>query len=156
VSAAPVGPDYRTNYEPGDVLDSKGRTVTEADIVTFAGLSGDFHSLHIDEVFARQGPFGGRIAHGFLVLALASGLMYFDDNLVQAFYGLDRVRFVSPVRPGDTIRVRTEVTGLAPHKEGRSVASLDVRITNQLDELVAVMSMKLLVNRPSEPAGPPA
>src|SRR5262249_39456780 len=77
----------------GDVWHSPaGRTITESDLVGFAGVSGDFFALHTDEAWAEGTRFGGRIAHGMLVLSVASGLWHLDPDVVVALYGLDRVR----------------------------------------------------------------
>jgi acyl dehydratase len=99
--------NYFDDLAVGDRFVSRARTVTEADIALFSGLSGDYHPLHTDEVYARTGPFGRRIAQGCLTLSLATGLefslMGSNESRVIAFYGMDRVRFVKPVFIGDTI-----------------------------------------------------
>src|SRR5690348_15612293 len=112
---------YFEDFEIGDRFVSPGRTVTEADIALFAGLSGDYTPVHVDSVAAMRSRFGGRIAHGGLTLAIASGLEFSlvgpSGDRVVAFYGLDGVRFVRPVRPGDTVRVIGEVVALEPRRE---------------------------------------
>src|SRR5205085_4745708 len=88
---------------------TRGRTITESDIMNFAGLSGDFIELHTNEQYARQSPFGRRIAHGMLTLSISTGLMVqmnLITDTVVAFYGIDKLRFVKPVFIGDTIHVR--------------------------------------------------
>src|SRR5436190_23347192 len=103
---------YYEDFIEGAEHVTRGRTITEADIVNFAGLSGDFIELHTNEEYARQAPFGRRIAHGLLTLSIATGLMI-QMNLVTdtvvAFYGIDKLRFIKPVFIGDTIHVRKKV-----------------------------------------------
>jgi len=93
------------DWEIGAEFVSPARTVTEADIVAFAGISGDYNPLHIDEEYCKQTQFGTRIAHGPLVYAIAAGLLFqlhlYDDTLI-AFLGFDSLKFTKPVKPGDT------------------------------------------------------
>ncbi len=100
------------DYEVAQVIHSPARTVTEADIVAFAGLSGDFNPLHVDEQFARRTAFRGRVAHGLLVEAIASGLAHATgifDGTISALAEIE-IRFLSPVRAGDTLHLALEVT----------------------------------------------
>src|SRR5881628_2360608 len=99
---------YYEDFQAGMSFESRGRTITEADIVNFAGLSGDFIELHTNEEYARQSPFGRRIAHGALVFSVSIGLMTqmnLINETVMAFYGVDKLRFTKPVFPGDTVHV---------------------------------------------------
>lgn len=91
---------YFEDYEIGSKFVTSARTVTETDIVNFAGLSGDWFPLHTDEEYARKTVFKGRVAHGMLTLSIASGLLVrsglvFPESLI-AFYGMDKVRFTAP------------------------------------------------------------
>jgi acyl dehydratase len=100
----------------GERFTTTQRTMTEADIQTYAGLSGDFHAYHTNEVLAREGAFGGRICHGLLSLSVVSGLFrcrlgLFDGSSL-AVLGIGKLRFSKPVRPGDTIRAELEVVDL--------------------------------------------
>lgn len=109
------------DFEVGGRYVTPGRTMTEADIQAYAGLSGDFHAYHTDDVVAREGAFGGRICHGPLTLAVMSGLFrsrlgLFDGTGV-ATLGVTKVRFSKPVRPGDTIHGELEVIS---RRESRS------------------------------------
>lgn len=92
------------DIEVGSTFQTSRRTVTEADIAAFAGVSGDFNPIHVDEIFAREEtPFGGRIAHGPLVLGMSYGMRSVrDDWKILALAGCER-RFRSPVYPGDTV-----------------------------------------------------
>lgn len=98
---------YYEDFEPGRVITTPGRTITEADITAFAGLSGDFNPLHTDEVFARGVGLAGRIAHGPMVLGMAFGLgarAGLFDETVLGLLGVQRT-FEQAVRPADTLRV---------------------------------------------------
>jgi oxepin-CoA hydrolase/3-oxo-5,6-dehydrosuberyl-CoA semialdehyde dehydrogenase len=138
----------------GDTLITHRRTVTEADIVQFAGLSGDFFYAHMDDIAAKESPiFGNRVAHGYFVVSAAAGL--FVDPApgpVLANYGLENLRFTKPVYIGDTIRVRLTVkqkTAKDP-VEGQplqGVVEWDVEVSNQHGEAVAIYSIMTLVRR---------
>jgi 3-hydroxybutyryl-CoA dehydratase len=126
-----------TLTEPGAELTTRGRTITEADLVSFSSLTGDWHPQHCDSEWAAASRFGERVAHGMLVLSYAVGLMPFDPERVVALRGLDGVTFKRPVRVGDTIRVRSRVSDARPLDEGHELVSLDWRVVNQRDEVVA-------------------
>ncbi|WP_137290821.1 MaoC family dehydratase [Natronorubrum halophilum] len=122
------------------------RTITEADIVNYAGVSGDFGDIHVSEEAAKNTAFGRRIAPGNMVHAIAETIGI--NWAVEAFsYGHDTIRFVNPVFIGDTITVHTEVTDVAEYNEefGRIVNTYTV--TNQRDETVLVDDHILLVKR---------
>jgi acyl dehydratase len=140
--------NYFDDLAIGDRFVSRSRTVTEADLTLFSGLSGDYHPLHTDEVYARQGPFGRRIAQGCLTLSLATGLefslMGSDESRIIAFYGMDRVRFVKPVFIGDTIRLEGEVTALDGRDETSGVVTAHHEIKNERDETVAALDKRTL------------
>jgi acyl dehydratase len=138
---------YFGDFEIGEKFVTKGRTITEADIVFFSGFSGDWHQLHTNIEYARKGPFGERIAHGFLVLSAASGLMPLEDMAIVAFYGMDKVRFVKPTKIGDTIHVEMEVVDKKDQNETGGVVSLNSTIKNQKGEDVAILMMKLLIGK---------
>ncbi|MEO7083364.1 MAG: phenylacetic acid degradation bifunctional protein PaaZ [Gemmatimonadaceae bacterium] len=137
----------------GDALVSPRRTVTEADIVNFAGVSGDFFYAHMDEIAARDSLFERRVAHGYFVLSAAAGL--FVDGApgpVLANYGLESLRFVKPVYPGDTIRATLTVKQKTAKedREGQvpqGVVAWDVDVRNQNDESVAIYTILTLVRK---------
>ena len=141
---------YFEDYTIDDVRTSRGRTVTEADIVNFAGLSGDFVELHTNEEFAKKSPFGRRIAHGALVFSISTGLMT-QMNLVNdtviAFYGMDKLRFTGPVFIGDTVRVVKRVAELKAKDDDRGVITFETQVLNQRNEAVIVYTDKLMVKR---------
>jgi 3-hydroxybutyryl-CoA dehydratase len=138
---------YFDELAEGTVLESRGRTITEADVVGFAGLSGDFHPLHTDAEYAKEARFGERIAHGMLTLAVASGLIELSPTAVQAFAGMDRVRFLQPVLFGDTVKVRSEVRALESIDDSCGRAVLDISVLNQKDVTVLVFQMRLVVGK---------
>jgi oxepin-CoA hydrolase/3-oxo-5,6-dehydrosuberyl-CoA semialdehyde dehydrogenase len=137
----------------GDTLFTHRRTVTEADVVNFAGISGDNFYAHMDDLAARRSIFERRVAHGYFVLSAAAGLFVDPgEGPVLANYGLESLRFVKPVYPGDTIRVRLTVkqkTAKETPKDGvpQGVVAWDVEVTNQHDEPVAVYTILTLVRR---------
>lgn len=130
---------YFEEFQIGDVVVSAGRTITEADIVSFAGLSGDYNQIHTDAEFARQGMFGKRVAHGLLGLAMATGLsaqLGFIEGTVLAFRELTW-KFSLPTFIGDTIHVRATVAQLKPMRRlGGGSVTLDVQVINQEAKVV--------------------
>ena len=149
----PVHPfrKYFDELEIGETLLTHRRTVTESDVVAFAGISGDFFYAHMDEVAARESLFERRVAHGYFVLSAAAGL--FVDPApgpVLANYGLEGLRFVKPVYIGDTIRARLtcKQRTLKEDREGQvpqGVVHWDVEVTNQDGDPVAVYTILTLV-----------
>ena len=145
---------YFEDLQIGDSLLTHRRTVTEADIVAFGGLSGDYFYMHFDEIAARESPFGQRIAHGYFVLSAAAGLFVSPaPGPVLANYGLDTLRFVKPVGIGDTIQARlTAKRKIDRNKKdakgvGQGVVAWDVEVSNQNDELVASYDILTLVQK---------
>ncbi|KQW00781.1 phenylacetic acid degradation bifunctional protein PaaZ [Rhizobacter sp. Root1221] len=146
---------FRRHFEDlhiGDSLLTHRRTVTEADIVAFGGLSGDYFYMHFDEIAAKASPFGKRIAHGYFVLSAAAGLFVSPaPGPVLANYGLDTLRFVKPVGIGDTIQARltakrkTDRNKRDAHGVGQGVVAWDVEVRNQDGDLVASYDILTLV-----------
>lgn len=133
--------------EVGDAIETAGRTITGADIANFAGVSGDFNSLHTDAERMAESSFGERIAHGALVFSVATGLLWQARDRpshVVALYGIDRLRFVSPVFVGDTIGVTAEVVEKEPreHPTASGIVRYDTTVSNQEGE--TVLSCELL------------
>ena len=127
---------------------SRGRTITEADVVAFSGLTGDHHPQHTDAVWAGAGPFGGIVAHGMLVLSYALGLVALDTERIVALRRFEDVVFKRPVRIGDTIRVEAK---LARPDEGRGLEGWEWRILNQNDELVIRAKVEAVVRGEDDP-----
>lgn len=143
-------PRFFEDLQPGEIHISRGRTITETDIVQFAGLSGDFTPLHVDDEFAKTSAFGRRIAHGALVFSISTGLVtqlnLLTDTLI-AFYGIEKLRFTKPVFIGDTIHVVKKVTEMLERGADRGVVTFSTTVLNQREEPVLVYSDKLVVKR---------
>lgn len=140
---------YWEDIEVGVEHASSGRTVTEADIVNFAGLSGDFNNMHIDEEFAKKTVFKGRVAHGMLVLSIATGLWFTMPRLATvAFMGLEDWRFKGAVKPGDTVHIKRRLAEKREHKRpSMGFLIFEVNVYNQRDEVVQTGRWVILVNR---------
>jgi oxepin-CoA hydrolase/3-oxo-5,6-dehydrosuberyl-CoA semialdehyde dehydrogenase len=158
VNDTPIHP-FRSYFEDlkiGDSLLTHRRTVGEADIVAFGGISGDYFYMHFDEIAAKDSQFGKRIAHGYFVLSAAAGLFVSPaPGPVLANYGLDALRFVKPVGIGDTIRARLTAKRKTDRNKkddkgvGQGVVAWDVEVTNQHGELVASYDILTLVAKRS-------
>lgn len=139
---------YFEELEVGQKMTSRGRTITEADIVNFAGVSGDYNPIHTDADFASKTPFGQRIAHGMLGLSAATGQAYalgFMERTVIAFMGLEW-KFRAPVLIGDTITVNIEVTEKKDAKRmGGGLVTLDIKVVNQRGEVTQKGEWTVLV-----------
>jgi 3-hydroxybutyryl-CoA dehydratase len=142
------------DFTPGTAVRTRARTVTEADIAAFAGLSWDFHPLHTDEEYARGTAFGTRIAHGPLVYAMSIGIMpidFFGDAIV-AFLGVEELRHRLPVFAGDTIDVSATVSAATPTSKGDSgVVKIRYVTANQREEVVMEMTVTFLMRRQDAP-----
>jgi acyl dehydratase len=111
---------YFQDVEVGQQWESLGRTITEADIVNFAGLSGDFNPIHIDHEFAKTTPFRRPIAHGLLVFSVASGLGLFAPPMrTLAIVSIKDWQFKGPIFVGDTIHVRSTLLAKEERSRGR-------------------------------------
>jgi len=140
---------YFDDIEVGEEYESPGRTVTETDIVLFAGLSGDYNVLHTDAEFMKSSIFGERIAHGLLGLAIQSGLFTRATAAFAtlAFVGL-RWKFKGPIKIGDTIRLRARVAAKKPtSKPDRGLVTVERFVLNQRGEVVQEGETDLLVER---------
>jgi acyl dehydratase len=144
-------PLYFEDVEVGFRFETPSRTVTEADLVAFAGVSGDFNPLHTDRVYAAQSIYGERIAHGALVLSLATGLRQrvgLFDGTLMGLLEIRSWRFLAPVRIGDTIRVATEIAELREtSKPDRGIMVQRVEVLNQDDALVGSGELVALLRR---------
>jgi acyl dehydratase len=144
---------YYEDFEVGERRTTPGRTITEGDITSFAGLSGDWHQLHTDVTYAAATPFGERIAHGMLVLSIGSALAFrlgqyevLPKSFI-AFYGMEEVRFTAPVKIGDTIHLEMEVCALEPKGNDRGIVATRNEILNQHDQVVCTFTTKILCGR---------
>jgi acyl dehydratase len=132
---------------------SPGRTITDADLVAFAGLTGDYSELHTSDVYAKNSQFGRRVAHGMLGLAYAHGLMWARTGELRdtaiAFLGIGDWRFVAPIFIGDTIFVNYRIADLRDSKSRptQAIATFDVDVVNQDGEVVQRGRKSLLVSK---------
>jgi acyl dehydratase len=145
---------YFEEFNIGDTITSAGRTITEADIIAFAGLSGDWNAIHTDAEFSKSTMFGERIAHGLLGLSIASGLatrLGFIDGTIIAFMGLEW-KFRAVIKIGDTIHVRVQIAETKPvPRLGGGLVTFNVEVLNQRDEVCQKGSWTMLVKL--KPAG---
>ncbi len=140
---------YFEEFEVGQRFVSTGRTITESDIVTFAGLSGDYNQIHTDAQFCEDSPFGERIAHGLLVLSIASGLVAQSgmiEGTVIAFREINNWKFIKPVFIGDTVHVTTEVLETKFYRRlGSGKVEIELSVINQEDDVVMKGSWSVIM-----------
>jgi acyl dehydratase len=139
------------DFSVGDKVSSMAITVTEAHVVTWAGLTMDFYPLHMDKEYAARTPFKERIVHGPLTFAMAVGLMgmtgYAKDSVI-AWLGVDNMRIPAPVKIGDTIRLHVEITELKETRNpDQGFALMRYEVVNQREEPVMTFDMKFLMHR---------
>jgi acyl dehydratase len=139
------------DFSVGDKVTSMAITVTEAHLVTWAGLTMDYYPLHMDKEYAAGTPFKERIAHGPLTFALAVGLMgttgYAKDSVI-AWLGVTDMRIPAPVKIGDTIRLHAEITELRETKNpNQGLTVMRYEVVNQRDETVMTFDMRFLMHR---------
>ena len=131
---------YFEDFTVGQRIVSPGRTVTESDVVSFAGLSGDYNQIHVDVEYAKASQFGQRISHGLLGLAIASGLAVqtgIMEGTIIAFREIREWKFIKPVFIGDTIHVEIEVLELKDMRRiGVGGVVISMEIVNQNEEKV--------------------
>jgi hypothetical protein len=142
---------YWEEWEIGKSFQTAARTVTETDIVNFAGISGDYNPLHINEEYCKTTQFGTRIAHGPLVYSIAAGLLFqlhlYDDTLI-AFLGFESLKFTKPVKIGDTIYAKVVVTELTEtSKQDRGVMKRQLNVINQHGDIVQDAIQAFLMKR---------
>ncbi len=144
---------YFEEFEVGQRFTSPGRTVTEADVVNFAGLSGDFDTIHTDAVYAQQTPFGQRVAHGLLGLSIASGLAVRTgvlEGTVIAFREIRDWKFSHPLFIGDTIHVEIDLEERKPlPRLGGGAIILMLKVMNQNDQIVMKGRWSVLIKSKS-------
>jgi acyl dehydratase len=150
---------YLQDLHPGDEWESPARTVTETDVVNFAGISGDYNPLHLDHEAARSTPFGRPIAHGLLGLAMASGLASHAPRVrTLAFLAILEWSFLEPIFFGDTLRVVSEVVKVEPRARGRrGVVTWRRSLVNQRGAVVQQgITQTLVEGRPRAGEAAPA
>jgi acyl dehydratase len=146
--------EYLDDYTVGEKIISPARTITEADIINFAGFTGDWHPLHTDVEYAAKTPFKGRITHGMLTLSIGMALpfrlgpysSYLPKSFI-AFYGMDEVRFTAPNRIGDTIHCEVEVLEITEKGKDKGILTTRNLIKNQKDEILVSFVLKLFCGK---------
>ena len=153
-----MGEVRRTGYTYADLhvgmtFRSPGRTITDADLVAFAGLTGDYSELHTSDVYAKSSQFGRRVAHGMLGLAHAHGLMWARTGELRetaiAFLGINEWKFAGPVFVGDTIFVNYRIAELrdSTSKPTQAIAVFDVEVETQDKRIVQRGRKALLLSK---------
>ena len=147
---APGRAKTAADFPVGATITTRGRTITEFDVASFAALTWDSYPLHTDEEWSKSSPFGERIAGGPLTFSYAVGLMcvsnWYEDAIV-AFLGAKDMQLLGPVKIGDTIKVSVEVLENRPaSKSGRAVVTTKYTVLNQRDEAVLTMEPTFLMN----------
>jgi 3-hydroxybutyryl-CoA dehydratase len=144
---------YFEDYKLGETFVSPGRTITEADIVIFSALTGDWHPLHTNVEFAAKTEFKERIAHGMLGLIIGTALVFRLGQYVTlpkkfvALYGIDSIRFRAPIRIGDTIHCENRVSKLEEKNETQGIIEQEQSIRNQRGDAVITLKAKILAGR---------
>jgi 3-hydroxybutyryl-CoA dehydratase len=136
--------------EVGQEFRTRGRTVTEADVVGFASLTGDWHPQHSDAQWASESPFGERIAHGLLVVSLAAGLVPFDPGRVVALRQVSQATFKRPVRFGDTVHVEGRIAELGRSSDDAGLVTFAWNVVNQDARVVCRARVEVLWRRDGE------
>ena len=146
--------EYLDDYTVGEKIISPARTITEADIINFAGLTGDWHPLHTDVEYAAKTHFKGRITHGMLTLSIGMALPFrlgpyssFLPKSFIAFYGMDEVRFTAPNRIGDTIHCEVEIVEITDKGKDKGILTTRNLIKNQRDEILVSFILKLFCGK---------
>ncbi len=146
---------YFEDFSVGQRLTSVGRTITESDIMLFAGLTGDYNQLHTDAEFAKTTQFGQRIAHGLLGLSIAVGLLMRTgvlEGTALAFREILEWKFIKPVFIGDTLHVEMEARELKPMPRiGAGLAQVALEVKNQHNDTVMRGTLAVLVASKSQP-----
>lgn len=139
---------FYEDYQIGDVRETIGRTITETDVVLHAGQTGDFFPHHMDAEWCKGQDFGERIAHGTLIFSVAVGMTANVINPEAISYGYDRLRFIKPVKIGDTIRVAVTVSEKREHKRPEHGVVVErLTVSNQAGDVVLVCDHLLLVRK---------
>ena len=142
---------YFEDFQLGEKIITRCRTITETDIVNFSAISGDWHPLHVDVEYAKKSSFKERIAHGMLILSISTGLFspeyIFNKWSFVALYGMEKLRFTSPAKIGDTIYVEMEVCSKKEKEERFGIVDFKYEVKNQNNKVVVACIVKFLINK---------
>lgn len=141
---------YFDDFEVGETFETNARTITDADQVNYAAVSGNYDPIHLDAEMMADSEFGGRLVYGYLVLNVMEGqkvqLGLIDDSVI-AFYGIDEARFQNPVMIGDTIHTELEVLDLEDRDDDRGIVVLEERGVNQDGEVCVRAQTRTLIRK---------
>lgn len=144
---------YYDDLSLGDTQVTRGRTITEADVVTWCAFTGDWFMLHSDKEYAERSMFGQRVAPGMMVLAISGGLgVPADSTAILANYGTDRLRYPRPTFIGDTIHLEMEIVAKEERDERSGIVDLRWDVVSQNGETVAASRLRVLMARNAVPA----
>ena len=143
---------YLDEYNVGETFQTPGRTITEADVGLFAGLTGDYNELHTNAAFMEESQFGKRIVHGLLGLSVSVGLFFrlgFMEGTVIAFLGIEEWQFKAPIFFGDTLYTQLTVMEVKPSKSkpDRGVLRMELALTNQDGHTTQSGKMAFMIKR---------
>lgn len=138
---------YFDQINVGDTWISRGRTITETDLVLFSAFTGDWYPLHTDVEYAAKTPFGQRIAHGMLVLSVGTGLLVIEPHVLVAFYGIDKLRFTGPTFIGDTIHVELEVINKESSNDKHGLVTLKLDLVGNKGDTKLTATCRVLLNK---------
>lgn len=131
----------------GDRGRSRGRTITETDVVNFCAFTGNWLEIHSNAEFAKQSMFGQRVVQGGLVFVISNALFGFDSAVVEAFYGVDKLRFLKPTFIGDTLHAESEIVAMRDKGDKHGVVTTQLWAVNQRAEKVLSCEFTLLIRR---------
>lgn len=134
---------------------SRGRTITETDVVNFCSLTGNWLDIHADVEFSKASQFGQRVVQGGLVFVISNALFGYDGGVIAAFYGVNNLRFVKPTFIGDTLHAELEITGLREKGEKHGIATARLHAVNQHNEVVMSCDFSVMVHRERVPGSIP-
>lgn len=142
---------YYEDFHIGQQFTSPGRTITETDVVNFAGISGDYNPLHTDECYAQNTVFKRRIAHGVLGVSIVTGLtarMGIFEGTVIGLLEIEKWKFLKPIYLGDTVRVEMAIVEkIERSKKDRGLVVRQIRLTNQNNEIVQEGLIKVMIKK---------
>jgi acyl dehydratase len=148
-----VEKEYFEDCRIGDRVVTPRRTITETDVLIFSAFTGDWNAVHTDAEHAKTGMFGERIAHGMLTLVIGMGLLFrFSENdflpkEMIAIAGMDRIRFIAPVRMGDTIHLEGEIVEMTKISDEQGILAFKYLVKNQHDRSVISGRARMLTRR---------
>ena len=134
---------------------SRGRTITETDVVNFCSLTGNWLDIHADAEFSKASQFGQRVVQGGLVVVISNALFGYDGGIIAAFYGVKNLRFVKPTFIGDTLHAEAEITNLREKGDKHGIATARLNAVNQRGEIVMSCDFSVMVHRERVPGSIP-